>query len=140
MQVKDVMTHTRVPIHTDSTLREATGMMRDLNLGALPVCENRRLVGILTNRNIAVRCSDIDTRTRSYSIWMRSVVVVRDSPSPLPARTSAVLVEFTAPSSVLIATSMRAAAADTLRSSPSVASRARARVVSSSRAATSSGR
>jgi CBS domain-containing protein/pSer/pThr/pTyr-binding forkhead associated (FHA) protein len=62
MQVKDVMTHNRMPIHTDSTLREATGMMRDLNLGALPVCENRRLVGILTNRNIALHCSDHDLR------------------------------------------------------------------------------
>jgi CBS domain-containing protein len=39
-----------------ATLREAARMMRDLNIGPLPVCgDNDRLVGIITDRDIAIR-------------------------------------------------------------------------------------
>jgi CBS domain-containing protein len=37
------------------TLVEAAGLMRQLDVGVLPVCEQDRLAGILTDRDIAVR-------------------------------------------------------------------------------------
>src|SRR6266540_3362426 len=55
MQVKDVMTRGVECVGPDATLREAARKMRDLDVGPLPVCENDRLVGILTDRDITVR-------------------------------------------------------------------------------------
>src|SRR5262249_11976923 len=38
-----------------TTLQEATRKMRDLDVGPLPVCDNDRLAGMLTDRDIVVR-------------------------------------------------------------------------------------
>jgi CBS domain-containing protein len=44
-----------VPSH--ETLDRAAQMMRDLNVGALPICgEDNKLTGILTDRDIVVKC------------------------------------------------------------------------------------
>jgi CBS domain-containing protein len=42
-------------IRPDSTVAEAASMMRGLDVGSLPVCDGSRLVGMLTDRDIAVR-------------------------------------------------------------------------------------
>jgi len=39
----------------DQTIREAAQLMAELDAGALPVAENDRLVGMITDRDIAVR-------------------------------------------------------------------------------------
>lgn len=39
----------------DESLTTAAGIMRQLDVGALPVCENDRLAGIITDRDIAIR-------------------------------------------------------------------------------------
>ena len=39
----------------ENTLVEAAGLMRELDVGALPVCEDDRLAGMVTDRDIAVR-------------------------------------------------------------------------------------
>jgi CBS domain-containing protein len=39
----------------DTTLRDVGAMMRDGDVGALPVVENGKLVGIVTDRDIVVR-------------------------------------------------------------------------------------
>lgn len=53
--VADVMTRTVAVIAPDASTREAARRMDELNVGALPVCDGGRLVGILTDRDIAVR-------------------------------------------------------------------------------------
>jgi len=56
MQVKDVMTRGAECTRPNATLQEAARRMRDLDVGPLPVCgDNDRLVGVLTDRDIAVR-------------------------------------------------------------------------------------
>lgn len=57
MQAGEVMTTNVVTVRPDATVREAAAMMDDLNVGALPVCDGRRLVGILTDRDITVRAT-----------------------------------------------------------------------------------
>ena len=39
----------------DNTLVEAAGLMRELDVGALPVCEDDRLAGMVTDRDLALR-------------------------------------------------------------------------------------
>lgn len=55
MQLKEVMTRDPECVAPDTTLQEAAQRMRDRDVGPLPVCENDRLVGILTDRDISVR-------------------------------------------------------------------------------------
>jgi CBS domain-containing protein len=55
MKVKGVMTTAVETINPDSSLQEAAERMKDLNIGPLPVCEGGQVVGMLTDRDIAVR-------------------------------------------------------------------------------------
>jgi len=55
MQVREVMTPEVKYINPDITLKEAATQMRQDDIGALPVGENDRLVGMVTDRDIAVR-------------------------------------------------------------------------------------
>lgn len=55
MLIRDVMTRNVEVVHPDDTLQEAAEKMKDLDIGPLPVCDDGRLVGILTDRDIAVR-------------------------------------------------------------------------------------
>jgi CBS domain-containing protein len=54
--VRDVMTPNVVYCFEDQGVEEAARMMKELNVGALPVCgDNDRLVGMITDRDITVR-------------------------------------------------------------------------------------
>jgi CBS domain-containing protein len=55
MKVNECMTrHVRI-VDPDETLQDAARVMADIDAGILPVGENDRLVGILTDRDIAIR-------------------------------------------------------------------------------------
>jgi CBS domain-containing protein len=55
MKVSECMTREVKVVSPDQTIREAAEMMADIDAGALPVGENDRLVGMITDRDIAVR-------------------------------------------------------------------------------------
>jgi CBS domain-containing protein len=55
MKVSEAMTRDVCVADPDDTLEEAAGMMADLDAGVLPVGAHDRLVGMLTDRDIAVR-------------------------------------------------------------------------------------
>ena len=53
--VKDGMTANPRTIAPSTSIQEAARLMRDQDVGSLPVVESDRLVGILTDRDIAIR-------------------------------------------------------------------------------------
>jgi CBS domain-containing protein len=55
MQVQEIMTRDVAIVSPDDTLKTAAVRMAQLDVGALPVGEGDRLVGILTDRDIAIR-------------------------------------------------------------------------------------
>ncbi len=55
MRVKKIMSSKVVWIEPDTSLRDAAKKMRDLDVGCLPVGKNDRLVGMVTDRDIACR-------------------------------------------------------------------------------------
>ena len=55
MQLKDVMTPGVEVIAPDASIYEAAQKMSHLDIGPLPVCEDNRLIGMLTDRDITVR-------------------------------------------------------------------------------------
>ena len=56
MKVNEMMTQGVECIGPGATLQEAAQRMKALDVGSLPVCDNGRLVGMLTDRDITVRC------------------------------------------------------------------------------------
>ncbi len=54
--VADVMTRGVRSMAPTDTLVKAAQAMEELNVGAIPVCEGERLVGMVTDRDIVVRC------------------------------------------------------------------------------------
>jgi CBS domain-containing protein len=55
MRVSEVMTRHVEVIDPSQTIQKAAQSMSDMDVGALPVGENDRLVGMVTDRDIAVR-------------------------------------------------------------------------------------
>ncbi len=55
MRVSDCMTRDVKVASPDETIRQAAQMMSDLDAGVLPVGENDRMVGMITDRDIAIR-------------------------------------------------------------------------------------
>jgi CBS domain-containing protein len=56
MRVKDVMTSPVHVVEPGTSVVAAADMMRDANVGSLPVGEGDRLLGMITDRDIVVRC------------------------------------------------------------------------------------
>ncbi len=56
MKARDIMHHTAECVPADETLDRAAQMMRNMDVGALPICNNDRLIGMLTDRDIVIRC------------------------------------------------------------------------------------
>ncbi|MCX5192549.1 CBS domain-containing protein [Streptomyces sp. NBC_00249] len=57
LRARDIMTGDVQCVRQDQTLLDASRMMRDLNVGCLPICGNdERLQGLITDRDIVVKC------------------------------------------------------------------------------------
>lgn len=55
MLVKDAMTRDAAWVDASRTVREAAQLMRKLDIGCMPVTEGERVVGLVTDRDIACR-------------------------------------------------------------------------------------
>ena len=53
--VKDVMSGNVQVVSPDMTIREAARMMREGDFGMMPVAENDRMIGAISDRDVAIR-------------------------------------------------------------------------------------
>lgn len=82
MQVKEAM-HTGIEwVEPDTPVLEIAQKMRDLDIGAIPVCEKDHLVGIVTDRDITCRAvakgEDISMMTAG-DVMTEGVIYCRDT-------------------------------------------------------------
>lgn len=67
-QLKDLMSHDVKVIKADMTIGEAARTMRDGDFGMMPVEENDRMIGTISDRDIAIRAiaegKDASTKVR----------------------------------------------------------------------------
>lgn len=56
MKVRDIMTSSVDTVAPSASIRDAARIMADQDDGALPVVENNKIVGIVTDRDITTRC------------------------------------------------------------------------------------
>ncbi len=55
MKIREVMTPDAQCVRPEETLVDAASLMRQLDVGVLPVCDGDNVVGIVTDRDITVR-------------------------------------------------------------------------------------
>jgi CBS domain-containing protein len=55
MKISEIMTADARCISPNVSVTAAARLMRDLDVGSLPVCENDRVTGLITDRDIAIR-------------------------------------------------------------------------------------
>lgn len=55
MKIKDVMTKDVVEVNVGDPIIKAAQIMKEHNVGSVPVCDSNRVVGIVTDRDIALR-------------------------------------------------------------------------------------
>ena len=81
MKIREIMTPAVQCIRPGDNLVEAAGLMRELDVGVVPVCDHHQLVGILTDRDIAIRAvaeSCDPTRTFVRDVMTPHVVSVHE--------------------------------------------------------------
>ncbi len=82
--VRDVMTPGAECVGENETLVDAAVKMRDLDVGALPICgEDNRLKGVITDRDIVVKCiadeaDPADTKTSTLAAEGKVVTIGAD--------------------------------------------------------------
>jgi len=102
MKVREAMTRDVRLVKPDQPISEAAKLMAELDIGALPVEENDRLVGMITDRDIAVRAvaagrgpdtavSEIMSREIKYCFEDQSVEEVTQNMGELRIRRLPVL-------------------------------------------------
>jgi CBS domain-containing protein len=82
--VSEVMTRDVEVIAPQETLQRAAQLMDELNVGALPVCEGSRLLGMITDRDITVRAvaaGNVPAETRVSDVMSEGVRWVREDDS-----------------------------------------------------------
>jgi len=82
MKVKDAMHKGVEWVGPDTPVSEVAKRMRDKDIGAIPVGENDRLVGMVTDRDIACRAvangKDL-SKTSARDVMTKGIVYCRDS-------------------------------------------------------------
>jgi CBS domain-containing protein len=75
MKVKDIMTSDVCLVDPNETIGTAAARMADLDVGVLPVGENDRLIGMISDRDIALRAvgAGRGAETRVRDIMTRDV-------------------------------------------------------------------
>ena len=68
--IADLMTREPITVGPYDTVLRAAQLMDALNVGALPVCQGARLVGIVTDRDITVRATAAGLNAASTEIDM----------------------------------------------------------------------
>jgi CBS domain-containing protein len=53
--IRDIMSKDVVCANPETTIKDAAVTMKTRDIGSMPVCEGKRIVGVVTDRDIAVR-------------------------------------------------------------------------------------
>src|SRR5688572_7134966 len=84
MDISRLMTKNVEVVRPDATLQEAAQKMKDIDVGSLPVCNGRKLLGMLTDRDVTIRAvaeGRDPTQTKVKDVMTADIVYGRTSQS-----------------------------------------------------------
>jgi CBS domain-containing protein len=67
-KVRDLMTENPACVSPSQSIAEAARILRDEDVGSLPVCEDDRVIGIVTDRDIVIRAVAAGSDPRTLSV------------------------------------------------------------------------
>lgn len=81
MKISEMMTKDVISLSVDDTAQHAAKLMKEHNIGAIPVGLEEKVVGIITDRDIVLRCiaENKDIKTQKVREIMTSNPVLGDS-------------------------------------------------------------
>ncbi|HCQ91144.1 MULTISPECIES: CBS domain-containing protein [unclassified Clostridium] len=68
MKINDIMTKEILKIDSNESINKAAKMMKEYNIGAVPVYDNDKIIGIITDRDIVVRAIADEKNLQSTTI------------------------------------------------------------------------
>jgi CBS domain-containing protein len=80
-QVRDVMTRAVECARPEMTVLDAAKVMKQKNIGSLPVCEEKKVVGLITDRDLTIRAiaeGRDPSSTRIADVMTKGVTSVRE--------------------------------------------------------------
>lgn len=67
MQAKDIMTSSLIVVDKNSDVFEIAKIMKEEDIGFLPVSDNKKIIGVITDRDIVVKVlANNDTKIENY--------------------------------------------------------------------------
>lgn len=85
MKVKDVMSKEVVTCNPQDYVNEVADQMRTLDIGCLPVVSNKKLVGMITDRDIVTRYVAKDAKSKVEDVMTKSVISVSPNDTTIDA-------------------------------------------------------
>lgn len=76
LKIKDVMSNEVVTCNPQDYVSEVAQQMRTLDIGCLPVVSNKKLVGMITDRDIVTRSVAKDMKSKVEDVMTKSVISV----------------------------------------------------------------
>jgi CBS domain-containing protein len=78
MKVKEIMSKDVASVNTDDSVERAAQLMKQYDVGSIPVCQQQKVIGIITDRDIALRsiADGKDTKQQKVQEIMSSNPVV----------------------------------------------------------------
>jgi CBS domain-containing protein len=77
---RDIMSRSVVTIGAEDSIQVAASLMRDNDIGALPVTQDNEVLGIITDRDIVIRAvaQGLDLKTKVAEVMSKPVIVVQE--------------------------------------------------------------
>jgi CBS domain-containing protein len=76
MKVRDIMTKEIACMSADEPVEKAAELMKQYNVGSIPICEGNKVIGIVTDRDIALRY----VADRKNTMWQPISNVMTSNP------------------------------------------------------------
>ena len=83
-RIKDIMTRDVECASAEMTVREAAERMKSRNIGSLPVCDGKKVIGVITDRDITIRSTaggGDPNSTKVGDVMSRDIVSVKPGDS-----------------------------------------------------------
>lgn len=76
MQLRDIMTNDVQTVNPNSSVKDAATIMKNLNVGSVPVCEGKKPVGIITDRDITIKnvANNGDSNTPVTQVMSKNMI------------------------------------------------------------------
>lgn len=67
MKAKDIMNDSLIVVDIDADIYEVSNKMKENDIGFIPVFDNKKIIGVITDRDIVVKViSNKDTKIKNY--------------------------------------------------------------------------